>query len=105
MRDWNELQEIEKLGEEEPEEQGWEEEAPRKRGGGVSFPLVQAAACALLLLALAVLKTVDGETYGRVTDWYRAEAAREIELPRWGGEEPPSTPSPAHTAVGALQEV
>ncbi len=111
MRDPSEFQEIENLGEEEelPEPSG-----EQRAGGSSALPLLQTALCVLALLALLFLKYTDAETYGKVTDWYQCEAAREIELPQWIGEREESavttSSKPQETPItaeldGSLQRV
>lgn len=112
MRDPLQFQEIENLG--ENEEIG-ETQDERGQSTGSAVPLLQAALCVLALLALVFLKFTNPETYGRVTDWYRSEAAREIELPQWSGKgkeasalpssEPPETPITAELEDGSPQRV
>ncbi len=82
MRDPKEFQEIEDWGEDEKAEPPVREET-RREGGGSFFPLLQAALCALALLALVILRFADPEAYGKAADWYKGEAAKEIELPRF----------------------
>lgn len=111
MRDPLPFQEIENLGEDEEIN---ETEKEREQGGS-AVPLLQAALCALALLALVFLKFTNPETYGKVTNWYQSEAVREIELPRWSGKDkevsnPPSsesqdTPITAELQDGSLQRV
>lgn len=112
MQDRDQLQEIEKIGEED----GLDEEMEERGGGGVSaVPVLQAVLCALALLALVFLKFTDQKTYSTVTEWYQSEAAQEIELPRWGADQPEASPSPTPGTVssaptlqmegGALQRV
>lgn len=95
MREPNEFQEIENLGDTEEELEPYPYEEPKKREGGSMLPLLQTALCVLALLALLILKFADTETYGKVTNWYKTEASREIELPKWksGGETVSSLPS------------
>ncbi len=101
MRDPEQFQEIENLGEEE--EEFFPAESRRRQEGGSALPIFQAALCVLALLALLVLKFTNTETYGKVTNWYQSEAAREIELPKWGEkrEELPS-PSSARSVSSSL---
>ena len=97
MWDPAEFQEIENLGtqEENLPEESFQEDFPeydpreeKRQGRGSVLPLLQTALCVLALLALFVLKMADTETYGKVTEWYQSEAAREVELPKfWAKEE------------------
>lgn len=113
MRDPEQLQEIENLGEEE--EEFLPAESRKRQEGGSALPIFQAALCVLALLALLVLKFTNMETYDKVTSWYQSEAAREIELPEWGEkreEPPPSSPAqsansslPAELTNGSLQRL
>lgn len=112
MRDPLQFQEIENLGEDEEIDETQEEQ---RQSTGSAVPLLQAALCVLALLALVFLKFTNPETYGKVTDWYQSEAAREIELPQWSGKdqkasappssEPPETPITAELKDGSLQRV
>lgn len=112
MRDPLQIQEIENLGE---DEEISETQEKRGQSTGSFVPLLQAALCALALLALVLLKFTDPETYGKVTDWYQSEASQEIELPQWNGKgkeasappssEPPETPITAELEDGSLQRV
>ena len=62
MRDPEQLQEIENLGEEE--EEFFPKESRRKEGGS-ALPIFQAALCVLALIALLILKFTDAETYNK----------------------------------------
>ncbi len=109
MRNQNEFQEIENLGEDWKEEE-LEQEERRERGKRRgSLPIVQAVICVLIILALAVLKLSSPEVYGRVVEWYQNEAARQIELPRFEEREasppPPSSQPTDSRTIGLLQEV
>lgn len=97
MRDPKEFQEIENLGEEEIEQ----ERSERPTGGFGAVPLVQAVLCALVILALVLLKFTSPDNYGKVKDWYEQEAAQEIELPSWGGKGEPALPSQTDQAPSA----
>jgi len=111
MRDPLQFQEIENLGEDEE----INEMEERGESTGTAVPILQAALCALALLALVFLKFTNPETYGKVTDWYQSESVREIELPRWSergkevsvppSSEPPETPITADLGDGSLQRV
>ncbi len=100
MRDPEQLQEIENLGEEE--EEFFPKESRRKEGGS-ALPIFQAALCVLALIALLILKFTNAETYNKVTNWYQSEAAREIELPEWGEKrEELNSPSSAKSVSSSL---
>ncbi len=115
MRDPSEFQEIENLGGDEEWTEAEEKRNGGSQGSGSFLPLFQAALCVLAILALVCLKFTDGETYGKVRDWYQSEISREIELPKWApGEEEssaPPSPKPSETPItaelenGALQRV
>ncbi len=81
-----ELQEIEKLGREEPGE-NTEEFGEEKKRGGSFLPLFQAAICLFLLLGLLVLRFSDREKYSEFSAWYHSEASKEIELPEFRAPE------------------
>ncbi|MCH5354044.1 MAG: hypothetical protein J1E06_11365 [Acutalibacter sp.] len=99
MRNPTEFQEIENLGEnEEFQEEFYEKEdfseydpyAPReekRQDRGSILPLLQTALCVMALLTLLILKIARPETYSKATQWYQSEAAREIELPKFGEKE------------------
>ncbi len=107
MQDWEELEELESLGEEEgPEDQP----APRESKGSLStLPLLQAAICVAAALALVYLRQAGHPAYEKIVERYRQEAAQEIQLPefelpkinlpRWEGGAPASPrPSPSPEA-------
>lgn len=77
------MQEIEELGEQEE----WEEERAEKKESGSFVPLLQTAVCVLILLVLLFLKFTDEERYGEAVQWYKKEAAQEIQLPEFGKRE------------------
>lgn len=110
MQDWEELEELDGLGEGAGGEEGegaWPEGLPRPPGGGSlsTAPLLQALACVLLFLGLVYLRETGHPAYGEIAARYRQEAAQEIRLediplPRWEGGPAPSpapSPSPAGT--------
>lgn len=80
MIDSQKIQEIESIGEEDVI---IEEEQSPPDSTGTAVPLVQAAVCALILLALVILKFVQPQRYAVITDFYRTEMSQEIELPEW----------------------
>lgn len=114
MRDPTQFQELKNWGEDEEIDDGGEYRE-KKQGSGSVLPLLQTLLCALTLLALMFLKVSDVETYGKVTNWYREEAAREIELPKWSGTDRaasvvsspalPEVPDAAKLKDGSLQKV
>lgn len=65
-------------------------EVPGERKGSV-VPILQAAACILILLGLAVLKYARPEMFGQITHWYREESAKVIDLPRFQREDAQSS--------------
>lgn len=85
MQELEKLQEIEELGQEEA---GEEKEYQERKFGFSTVPLIQAGLCVLLLLALLLLKFTQKEQYEKVTEWYRAQAAQEIEIPGFQWELP-----------------
>lgn len=105
MQNWEDLNEIEALGEEEDE--SWEEAppspAPTPEGLG-TVPLLQALVCALALIGLLYLRYTGHPAYGAFVERYRTEAAQEWEMPglpilsqqEAGGQAAPS-PSPGPT--------
>lgn len=100
MQDYEKLNELEKIGEEE-DETDFAEDGYERRGGGHSvIPLLQTAICVLALLALLFLKFTDEKNYGMVTNWYQKAASEEIELPKFESKATPApTNSPAPTAT------
>ncbi|NBK78017.1 hypothetical protein D5272_05315 [bacterium D16-76] len=106
MQNWEDLNEIEALGEEEDE--SWEEgppsPAPAASEGLGAVPLLQALVCALAIIGLLYLRYTGHPAYGALAERYRAEAAQEWEVPdlpilsqqEAGGQATPS-PSPAPT--------
>ena len=109
MRDPSDFQEIENLGEEEYfQEEDFVEYDPyapgevKKQERGSVLPLLQTALCVLALLALLILKLNQPEIYSKTTQWYQSEAAREIELPKFGEkEELSSSAKPADAPIAA----
>ena len=103
MRNHTEFQEIENLGTEEsfPEEYIQEDEfleydpydsrEKKRQERGSLLPLLQTALCVLALLTLLILKIADTDTFSRATEWYKSEAAREIELPKFTAKEEASS--------------
>lgn len=106
MRDSLQLQEIESIGEEEPEIKP--EASPSSESSGTVIPIVQSVLCALLLVTLVVLKFLYPQTYQQVTNRYQSEMAQEIELPKWSGgnskQAGSSLPSSQAPATAALSE-
>lgn len=111
MQDWEELEELENLGE---EEEGPEmPPGPAERKGSLStLPLLQAAICIAAALALVYLRQTGHPAYDEVVARYRQEAAQEIQLPeigmpkinlpQWEGGTPASPrPSPSPEASPA----
>lgn len=76
------------MGEDSESEETWENTENRQTGSGIAVPLTQAAICILALLALMMIKLAAPKKYETLTDWYRKEAAREIQLPSWEGHAP-----------------
>ena len=121
MRDPSDFQEIENLGEEEYfQEEDFVEYDPyapgevKRQERGSVLPLLQTALCVLALLALLILKLTQPETYSKTTQWYQSEAARQIELPKFGEKEELSslpsavssdTPIAADTDSASLQRL
>lgn len=111
MRDQNEFQEIENLGTQENlrteeyfGEEEWIENDPyvsgeeKRQEKSSVLPLLQTALCVMALLALLILKIAKPETYSKATQWYRSEAAREIEFPKFGEKEEQSPPPSAESS-------
>ena len=77
---------------------------PGKQGSAV--PVLQAVACALILLALAIAKFARPELFSQITDWYHAEQTKLIELPSWTGQDAAEpTDVLAETESGSLLRV
>lgn len=101
MQQWDEMEEIDLLGEEEGEgEEPYE--APAAGGSLSTVPLLQALVCVLALIGLLYLRHTGHPAYGEIRERYRQEAAQEIELPRWEGGRPSPTPAPAPTKRPAV---
>lgn len=96
MQKWDDLEELEALGD-TPEEGMEEEPQDSYRGGGLgTVPLLQALVCALALAGLLYLKQTGHPAYGAIAERYRAEAAQELHLPDWQAPSPQKgTPTPA----------
>lgn len=77
MQDWDKLEEIEALGEEE----GEEEPAPAPSPSLNTWPLIQAAVCVLILLCLLYLKCTGHPAYGKIEAFYQREAQARLTLP------------------------
>ena len=121
MRDQSEFQEIEHLGEEEAFQEEFAEYDPydpytpgeeKTQEKGSILPLLQTALCVLALLTLLILKIAKPEAYSRATQWYQSEAAKEIELPKFGEKEelsssakPSDAPIAADTDSDSLQRL
>lgn len=98
MQDWEELEELDSLGEEEGSEElpG----SPEKSGSLTTLPLLQALACVLLVLGLVYLRQTGNPAYEEIVARYRQESRQqlhlpEINLPRWeGGGTPAPSPTP-----------
>lgn len=84
MQDYREIKRVERYGqiEDECEEDetlfSAEENPPRRYS---LIPLMQVAACALILLGLFYLKTFEPQRYTEVTAWYQQQIGEEVELP------------------------
>lgn len=92
MQRWDDLTEIEALG--EGEEEPWEEEKEEGGGGLGAIPLLQALVCVLALAGILYLRHTGHPAYGQLVERYRQEAAQEWRLP---GREEAATPTPAPT--------
>ncbi len=92
MQSWEELEEIEALGEEDP----WEPPPPKNAGESLStVPLLQALLCVLLLAGLLYLRESGRPAYEEIKEIYRREAAQEWRLPeRPAGVSPSPSPGP-----------
>lgn len=78
MIEQEKLQEVEQLG-------GMEvpPAVHPTRFGFAGYLVAQAVLCALILVALAIVKLCDSSLYSQVSSWYYTEIQREIELPHW----------------------
>lgn len=106
MQQWDDLEEIDLLGEEEAGE-GEEEpyQAPQAGGSLSTVPLLQALVCVLAFIGLLYLRHTGHPAYGEIREQYRREAAQEMELPRWEGGTPIRSATPAPTeSPAALPE-
>lgn len=101
MQELEKLQEIEELGHEEVED---EKENREKKFSFSTVPLIQASLCLLLLLALLLLKFTQKEQYEKVAEWYRVQAAEEIELPRFQWDPPQKSEEPGQTEGTSREE-
>lgn len=101
MQDWEQLDEIDSLGEEE-DPQELETAAGEVKSGGLStVPLFQAALCALALAALAYMRFTGHPAYDKIAARYHAEQAQQIDLPKLSaffqveaGAQPSGSPAP-----------
>ena len=96
MQDWEEMEDLDSLGEEIPGLEGAEGEAPAPSASGSALPLVQAALCVLALLGLLYLRYVGHPAYDAIAALYHQEMAQEIALPQW---ELPKAPAPPENKV------
>lgn len=86
MMNTDDLSEIESLGEEyeeEEQEQDYRDGGPGGQQKQYSLiPVLQMAACALLLLTLLYFRFADEPKYEQAVQWYQSEAAKAVELPQ-----------------------
>lgn len=91
MQDLEKLQEIEELGVDEEDTPLPQEDTSSPSG----IPLAQAVLCLAALAVLLFLRYSDSPVYQDFAEWYRQEAAAEIQLPAWEESEPSPSPSPS----------
>lgn len=112
MQNSEQLQELEEIGMDADGEEL--EIASAKQGASTSIAIFQTVLCVLAIVALVILKAAYPDTYDKVTQWYRQEASKEIELPSWNKNgmqeassqaEEVSSPSVIQTDGGGLQKV
>lgn len=98
MQKWDELEEIEALGEEE----AWEPEGTgsQVRGELSTVPLLQALLCVLMLAGLLYLKQSGSPHFEKIRERYREEAAMEWKFPE-PTVAPSATPVPAPSTAPA----
>lgn len=108
MQKWDDLEEIEALGEEEEDGAAWEDGGPRaaESGGLSTAPLLQALVCVLLLAGLLYLRHSGRPEYERIRERYRQEAEQEWRMPSWEGglfrsPEPSASPEPSPSPTPA----
>ena len=107
MQDPEKLREIESIGEPEegsPDEERWEEDEREEGGRWSGVPLLQAAICALAVLALVFFRVSDDAKYQEIAAWYKNEMAQELELPvlERATPKPSYTPEPTATPTPTI---
>lgn len=85
MQDWEQLDEIDSLGEEDDLQEPEEMAGGENTGGLSTVPLFQAAVCALALVALAYMRFTAHPAYGEIAARYHAEQAQEIDMAKLSG--------------------
>lgn len=89
MQKTEDINEIEEYGVPPINEFASDEESFVQRRGHSIVPLLQTACCALVLVALLVLKYQDTPKYDKAVAWFREAVVEEIELPKF--QENPQT--------------
>lgn len=80
--DVNEIDTIGLKSDEENDTEDFDFEPYEHKKTHSIVPILQMSLCAIILVALVIIKFTDNEKFNTIADWYKESASQEVELPK-----------------------